>query len=66
MYSIVASPILRASSSPVFFCGMPIAVVGPVAETISPILTCAVAVPSNNPNVTRMAANLVSTWISGA
>ena len=27
----------------VFFCGMPIADVGPVADTISPILTCAVA-----------------------
>ncbi len=41
MYWIVVSPILRGRSSPVFFCGMPIAVVGPVAETISPILTCA-------------------------
>ena len=27
----------------VFFCGMPIAEVGPVADTIRPILTCAAA-----------------------
>ena len=43
MYSIVASPIFFGSNSPVFFCGIPIAVVGPVADTISPILTCAFA-----------------------
>ena len=31
MYSTVAPPIDFGSSSPVFFCGMPMAVVGPVA-----------------------------------
>ena len=41
MYSTVASPIFFGSRSPVFFCGMPIAVVGPVADTMRPILTCA-------------------------
>src|SRR6202163_4280112 len=43
IYSTLASPIFRGRSSPVFFCGMPIAVVGPVAETISPTRTCAIA-----------------------
>ena len=38
----LADPAQRAAS-PVFFCGMPIAAVGPVAETIRPILTCATA-----------------------
>ena len=40
-YSIVVEPMRRGSRSPVFFCGMPIADVGPVAETIRPILTWA-------------------------
>ena len=38
MYSTSTPPILRGRMSPVFFCGMPIADVGPVADTISPIL----------------------------
>jgi hypothetical protein len=38
MYSTATSPIFFGSSSPVFFCGMPIAEVGPVADTIRPIL----------------------------
>src|SRR5437867_7773514 len=40
-YSIVASPILAGNSTAVFFCGMPMAEVGPVAETNRPILTWA-------------------------
>ncbi len=34
MYSTVASPMRVGSSKPVFCCGIPIAVVGPVADTI--------------------------------
>src|SRR5664279_2510350 len=43
MYSIVASPMRAGRSVPVFCWGIPIAVVGPVAETMSPILICAAA-----------------------
>src|SRR5439155_11709705 len=43
IYSTDASPTCAGSNAPVFFWGMPIAEVGPVAETISPILTCAEA-----------------------
>ena len=43
MYSTATSPIFFGRMSPVFFCGMPIADVGPVAETINPILICAKA-----------------------
>ena len=35
--------LVEGNSAPVFFCGMPIADVGPVADTINPILTCAAA-----------------------
>src|SRR5205085_137253 len=41
MYSTGTSAIFLGNSSPVFFCGMPIADVGPVADTIKPILICA-------------------------
>ena len=40
MYSTVASPTFLGNRSPVFFCGMPIADVGPVAETMRPTFTC--------------------------
>src|SRR6266568_1120553 len=43
IYSTDASPTRAGSNAPVFFWGMPIAEVGPVAETINPILTCAEA-----------------------
>ena len=45
MYSTVMRPMRVGSRSPVFFCGVPMAVVGPVADTIRPILTCATAAP---------------------
>ena len=48
MYSTVASPIRVGRSSPVFCCGMPIAVVGPVADTSKPILTWAAAAPAKS------------------
>ncbi len=53
MYSIVASPIFFGSRSPVFFWGIPIADVGPVAETMRPIFTCPTA---NMDQQTAMAA----------
>ena len=59
-YSTVASPILRGNRSPVFFCGMPMAVVGPVAETMRPILTCAAASDAQ-PNRTTERAKRAST-----
>ena len=43
MYSTVALPIRVGSSTPVFCCGMPIAVVGPVADTMRPTLIWAAA-----------------------
>ena len=49
-YSIVALPAVLGSNSAVFFCGMPMADVGPVAETIRPILTCAVAACADSAN----------------
>src|SRR4030095_808494 len=48
MYSTVASPMRVGNSMPVFCCGMPMAVVGPVAETKSPILIWAVTPAANN------------------
>src|SRR5690606_4008441 len=43
MYSTVRSPIFFGSSATVFFCGMPIRAVGPVAEVTTPTLTWALA-----------------------
>ena len=43
MYSIGRIADRLRQESPVFFCGMPIAVVGPVADTMRPILTWAAA-----------------------
>src|SRR6266576_3243885 len=57
-YSTATSPILLGRTSPVFFCGMPIADVGPVAETINPILICAkAAVEKHSATTTAMRAN---------
>ena len=57
MYSTVAPPMLRGSKSPVFFCGMPIAEVGPVADTISPIRIWAAAGAIDE--TSRSAANAI-------
>ena len=55
MYSTVAPPIVRGRISPVFFCGMPMADVGPVADTIRPMRICAAAGPIADPS--RIAAS---------
>src|SRR5205085_8037005 len=58
MYSTGTSAIFLGNSSPVFFCGMPIADVGPVADTIKPILICArAAVEKHSAKTTAMRAN---------
>ena len=44
--------------SPVFFCGMPIAVVGPVADTMSPIFTWAAAAPDRARAKSRTAVRI--------
>src|SRR5271155_1498450 len=43
---MLVSPTRVGSSAAVFFCGMPIAAVGPVADTMRPIFTCADALAS--------------------
>ena len=58
MYSMLALPIVAGSRAPVFFCGMPIAEVGPVADTISPILTWADAAAMDNMQSAPAARNL--------
>ena len=63
MYSTVASPIFLGSRSPVFFCGMPMAVVGPVAETMRPTLTCATA-SDESPTSRQASARRWNTWNS--
>jgi len=45
MYSTLVPAIVRGRMSPVFFCGMPIADVGPVADTMRPMRICAPAEP---------------------
>src|SRR6185437_16905392 len=45
MYSTRAPAIVRGRRSPVFRCGMPMADVGPVAETMRPMRICACADP---------------------
>src|SRR4029450_13905779 len=49
------------SNAAVFRCGMPIAEVGPVAETMRPIFTCAVAVATGRMQNAAMRASLPST-----
>ena len=63
MYSTVVSPIFLGSRSPVFFCGMPMAVVGPVAETMRPTLTCATA-SDESPTSRQASARRWNTWNS--
>ena len=41
VYSISMLPIFFGSSAALFFCGMPTAAVGPVAEAITPTFICA-------------------------
>ena len=43
MYSIVLPPAVFGHSATVFFSGMPSDAAGPVAETVTPTLTCAPA-----------------------
>jgi hypothetical protein len=47
--------------SPVFFCGMPIAVVGPVADTMSPIFTWAAAALDTTSAMSSMAMRIGTT-----
>ena len=46
-YSSVLPPAFFGHSGIVFFSGMPSDAAGPVAETVTPIFTCAVAVAAN-------------------
>ena len=64
-YSTVASPMRRGRRSPVFFCGMPMAVVGPVDDTMRPIFTCAeatVAARAKTDAATRRASTAGTPW----
>ncbi len=60
MYSTVAPPIDFGSRSPVFFCGMPMAVVGPVADTMRPTFTCAEAASAMADRESAMQARAIT------
>ena len=60
MYSTPTPPIVRGRMSPVLRCGMPIADVGPVADTIKPILICANAVDTDSVAARASASILVT------
>jgi hypothetical protein len=61
---MLVSPARVGSSAAVFFCGMPIAAVGPVADTMRPIFTCADALVSGRTHRSAKRATLRNKFFS--